>query len=64
MSEYFPKPKSLGSNVKLELDLFDYATKTVFEKLQQGFIHQIFLKRLTYLIENLMVDKLDIDKLI
>ena len=27
MSEYFPKPKSLRANVKVELDLSDYATK-------------------------------------
>ena len=27
MSEYFPKPKSLGANVKVELDLSNYATK-------------------------------------
>ena len=27
MTEYFPKPKSLGANVKAELDLFNYATK-------------------------------------
>ena len=27
MSEYFPKPKSLGVNVKVELDLSHYATK-------------------------------------
>ena len=27
MSEYFPKPKSLGENVKAELDLSSYATK-------------------------------------
>ena len=27
MSEYFPKPKPLGRNVKVELDLFNYATK-------------------------------------
>ena len=27
MSEYFPKPKSLGSNVKVELDLSNYVTK-------------------------------------
>ena len=25
MSEYFPKPKSLGANVKVELDLSNYA---------------------------------------
>ena len=28
MSEYFPKLKSLESNVKVELDLSNYATKT------------------------------------
>ena len=27
MSEYFTKPKSLGANVKFELDLSNYATK-------------------------------------
>ena len=27
MSEYFPKPKSLGANVKIDLDLSNYATK-------------------------------------
>ena len=28
MSEYFPKLKSLGGRVKVELDLSNYATKT------------------------------------
>ena len=27
ISEYFPKPKSLGANVKFELDLSNYAQK-------------------------------------
>ena len=27
MSEYFPKAKSLGANVKVELDLSNYVTK-------------------------------------
>ena len=27
MSQYFPKPKPLGANVKVELDLPNYATK-------------------------------------
>ena len=27
LSEYFPKPKSLEEDVKVELDLFNYATK-------------------------------------
>ena len=28
MSEYFPKLNSLGTNIKVELDLSNYATKT------------------------------------
>ena len=28
MSKFFPKPKSLGGNVKIELDLSNYGTKT------------------------------------
>ena len=28
MSEYFPKPKSLGAKVKDEFDLSNYATKS------------------------------------
>ena len=28
MNEYFPKPKSLAANVKVELNLSNYATKT------------------------------------
>ena len=33
MSEYFPKPKSLGENVKVQLDLSNYSTK---ENLKNG----------------------------
>ena len=33
MSEYFPKPKSLGGKVKVELDLSNYATKPDFKKM-------------------------------
>ena len=32
MSEYFPKPKSIGANAKVELDLSYYATKADLEK--------------------------------
>ena len=31
MSKYFPKPKFLGENVKIELDLSSYATKAGFK---------------------------------
>ena len=27
MSEYFPRPKTLGANVKVELDLTNYTKK-------------------------------------
>ena len=27
MSKYFPKPKSIGANLKVEIDLSNYATK-------------------------------------
>ena len=43
MSEYFPKPKSLGANAKVELDLSNYATKA---DLKQVLIYQNLLKRL------------------
>ena len=32
MSEYFPKPKSLGGRAKVELDLSNYATKADSKK--------------------------------
>ena len=32
MSEYIPKPKSLGANLTVELDLSDYAAKADFKK--------------------------------
>ena len=31
MSDYFPKPKSLGTNLKVELDLYNYTTKVDFK---------------------------------
>ena len=32
MSDFFPKPKSLGANVKVELDLPHYTTKADLKK--------------------------------
>ena len=43
MSEYFPKPKSLGANVKAKLDLSKYVTKGDL-KIQQVLIHRISLE--------------------
>ena len=63
MSEYFLKPKSLGANVKVELDLPTYATKADLKNVA-GVNTTNFAKKKTNL-ANLKsdVDKLDIDKL-
>ena len=45
MSECFRKKNSLGANVKVELDLSNYAKKQI-QKMQQELIHRILLKRL------------------
>ena len=45
MSQYFPKPKSLETNVKVELDLSNYATKAYFKNLTRPDI-LYFLKKL------------------
>ena len=62
MSEYFPKPKSLGANMKVELDLSNYATKADFKN-ATGVDTSDFAKKtdLAYLKSN--VGKLDIDTL-
>ena len=54
MSEYFPKASSLGANVKVGLDLSNYATKTDLKMQQES-------KKIDLAKSN--VDKLDIDKL-
>ena len=52
MSECFPKPKSLEANVKLELDLCNYATKADLKNATEvfdftiGILHWILLKLL------------------
>ena len=60
MSEYFPKSNSLGENVKVELDLSNYATKADL-KMQQVLTHQILLKKTDLANLKSDVDKLDID---
>ena len=62
INEYFPKPKSLGANVKVELDLSNYATKAD-SKNATGVDTSDFAKKtdLAYLKSN--VGKLDIDTL-
>ena len=62
MSEYFPKPKSLGANVKVELDSSNYAIKADLEN-AAGFDTSSFAKNTD--LSNLKYDvhKFDIDKL-
>ena len=58
ISEYFPKSKSFGANVKIELDLSNYATKNVTGGDTSSFTKSTDLANLKS-----DVDKLDIDKL-
>ena len=61
MSELFPKPRSSGTNVKIELDLSNYATK-IYSKNAAGVDKSSFAKK-TDLVNLIDVDELDIDKM-
>ena len=61
MSEYFPKPKSLGANIKVELDLSNYATKADLKN-ATGVNTFNFAKKTELANLKSDVDKLDIDK--
>ena len=61
MSENFPKPKPLGTNVKIELDLSNHVTKTDL-KLATGVDTSYFAKKTDLANLKSDVDKLDIDK--
>ena len=51
MSKYFTKPKSLGANVKVQLDSSNYVTKVELENaIGVDTSHHIFLKNLIQLI--------------
>ena len=62
MSEYFPKLKSFGGRVKVELDLSNYATKADLKN-ATGVDTSKFAKELDLASLKPEVDKLDIDKL-
>ena len=62
MSEYFPKPKSLGVNVKVELDLSNYATNADLKN-ATGVDTSNFAKKTDLANLKSDVDKLDIEKL-
>ena len=60
-SNYFPKPKSLGGNVKLELDLTNYATKADLKD-EAGVDTLDFPKETDFANLKSYLGKLDIDK--
>ena len=62
MSEYFLKPNSLGANLKVELDLSNYATKTDLKN-ATGVDTLSFVKNTDLANLESDVDKLDTDKL-
>ena len=62
MSEYFPKPKSIGAIVKFELDLCNYPTKAD-SKIATGVYISEFAKKADLVNSKPNVEKLDIDKL-
>ena len=62
MSEFFPKPKSLRANIKVELDLSNYATKSD-SKNATGFDTSDFAKKTDLANLKSDVNKLDIGKL-
>ena len=62
MSEYFPKPKSLGANVKVALYLSNSATNGDFKN-ATGVDTSSFSRKTDLANLKSDVDKLDIDKL-
>ena len=62
MSEYFPKLKSLGANIKVELDLSNYVTKADLKN-ATGVDTSKFAKKVDLANLKSNVDQLDIDKL-
>ena len=63
MSEYFPKLKSLGANVKVELDLSNYATKADPKNAAGVDASSFFVKKTDLANLKSDLDELDIDKL-
>ena len=62
MSQYYPPYKSSSSNVKIELDLTNYATKTDLKNITHVDVSSFASKtNLTALKSE--VDKIDVDKL-
>ena len=63
MSQYFPPYRSSGRNIKVELDLTSYATKTDLKNKTHVDVSSFASKKNLASLKT-EVDKLDIDKLI
>ena len=61
MNEYFPKSKSLGANVKVELHLSSYPRESGLKNIK-GVDRSDFAKKTDLTNLKYVVDKLDIDK--
>ena len=62
MSTYYPPYKSSGQNVKVELDLSNYATKDDFKNITHTDVRS-FASKTNLAALKTEVDKIDIDKL-
>ena len=63
MSQYFPPYTSKSENIKIELDLSNYATKSDLQKITHIDISNLATK-INLIDLKTRVDKLDIDKLV
>ena len=63
MSQYFPRPSNHKENIKVEIDLSNYATKTDINNIAHVDTSNFALKTNLANLKN-EVDKLDIEKLV
>ena len=62
MSTYYPPYKSSSNNIKVELDLTNYATKTDFKNITHIDVSS-FARKTNLPALKTQVDKIDVDKL-
>ena len=62
MSQYFPPYRTFGGNVKVELDLSSYATKTDLKNVTHADVSSFALKSNLASLKT-EVDKIEVDKL-
>ena len=62
MSQYFPPYRSSGSNIKVELNLSNYATKSDLDNIRHSYTSNFALKTNLASLKT-EVDKIDVDKL-